>query len=84
MTQPTYNKKAFLLPDSINSCAAFHAKAFPDGKYIFRIHDCLTGIRLIGDFHTKEGITEACNKTSALIEGLQEFREFIFQNYINE
>jgi hypothetical protein len=48
----TYNDKAFLLPDSINSCASYHAKVFEDGKYIFRIHDCLTGIRLTGDLNT--------------------------------
>lgn len=78
----TYNKKAFLLPDSINSMSAYHAKVFEDGKYIFRIHDCLTGIRLRGDLNTKEGVTEAYNKTDALIEGLQGFKDFIFQNYI--
>lgn len=77
----TYNKKAFLLPDSINSCALFHAKVFPDGKYIFRIHDCITGIRLSGDLNTPENIQEAKIKTRALIEGLKEFENFLNENY---
>jgi hypothetical protein len=78
----TYNKKAFLLPDSINSCASYHAKVFEDGKYIFRIHDCLSGVRLTGDLNTPGNVTEAYNKTGALMEGLQEFRDFIFENFI--
>jgi hypothetical protein len=77
----TYNKKAFLLPDSINSCASYHAKVFEDGKYIFRIHDCLTGIRLIGDLNTKEHVEEAYNKVSTLIEGLQGFKNYINNKY---
>ena len=80
----TYNKKAFLLPDSINSCASFHAKVFEDGRYIFRIHDCLNGIRLVGDLNTNEEAKEAYNKANALIDGLRGFKDFIFQNYINE
>ena len=79
---PNYNKKDFLLPNSINSCASYHAKAFEDGRYIFRIHDCITGIRLRGDFCTPENIAEAYNKVTALIEGLEGFKDFIFQNYI--
>ena len=80
----TYNKKAFLLPDSINSCACYHAKAFEDGKYIFRIHDCHTGIRLTGDFNSEVNIREAYVKVIELILGLEGFREFIYENYIRE
>jgi hypothetical protein len=79
----TYNKKEFLLPASINSCASYHAKVFEDGKYIFRIHDCVTGIRLTGDMNNHDNISEAYNKVSKLIEGLEEFRSFIFENYIH-
>ncbi|MDR1652887.1 MAG: hypothetical protein LBS01_04445 [Prevotellaceae bacterium] len=78
----TYNKKAFLLPDSINSCACYHAKIFEDGRYIFRIHDCITGIRLNGDLNTKENIAEAFSKINELIIGLEKFRDFIFENFI--
>lgn len=62
----TYNKKAFLLPDSINSMAAFHAKLFEDGKYIFRIHDCLTGVRLTGQLYEEKDFIEAEQKLIAL------------------
>jgi len=78
----TYNKKAFLLPDSINSCSMYHAKIFEDGKYIFRIHDCLTGIRFRGDLNTEENITEAYRKINCLIQGLWDFKEFINDNFI--
>jgi len=78
----TYNKKAFLIPDSINSCSLYHAKVFDDGRYIFRIHDCNTGIRLKGELNTKEGIREALKKTDALIEGLKDFEDFIYINYL--
>jgi len=79
----TYNKKNFLLPKSINSMAAYHAKVYEDGTYRFRIHDCITGVCLRGDLNTNEGVQEAYNKAEALIEGLQGFKDFIFQNYIN-
>lgn len=79
-----YNKKAFLLPDSINSCASFHAKIFEDGKYIFRIHDCLTGIRLIGDLNSDESVKEAFDKVGALITGLTEFQQFLSNNFLKQ
>ena len=81
MSKP-YNKKAFLLPESINSCASYHAKIYADGEYKLRIHDCITGICLRGNLNTRQGVTEAYNKTIALLEGLQEFKDFIFENYI--
>jgi hypothetical protein len=80
----TYNKKEFLLPDSINSCARYHAKVFDDGKYIFRVHDCITGIRLTGDLNTPDNVSEAYNKVTTLIKGLEEFRDFVLDNYINK
>jgi len=80
----TYNKKAFLLPDSINSCSMYHAKIFEDGKYIFRIHDCLTGIRFRGDLNTQTGVLETCAKINQLIGGLDEFRDFVFDNYFKK
>ena len=80
----TYNKKAFLLPDSINSMAAYHTKVYEDGTYRLRIHDCITGVCLRGDLNTKEGVIEAYNKAVALIEGLQGFKDFIFDNHINK
>lgn len=68
-----YNKKAFLLPDSINSAAMYHAKIFPDGRYIFRIHDCLTGIRLTGDLKEEQDFIDAVEKTEKLAKALYDF-----------
>ena len=68
-----YNKKAFLLPDSIDSAAMYHAKIFTDGRYIFRIHDCLTGIRLIGELRKEQDFTDAFNKTKELALALTAF-----------
>jgi hypothetical protein len=73
-----YNKKVFLLPDSINSAAMYHAKLFPDGKYIFRIHDCLGGIRLIGELKAESDFVDAVNKLQALADAAQEFAFYIF------
>ena len=73
-----YNKKAFLLPDSIHSAAMYHAKLFPDGKYVFRIHDCLGGIRIIGELKEESDYTDAINKLQALSDAAQEFAFHIF------
>ena len=62
----TYNKKAFLLPESINSAAMYHAKLFPSGEYIFRIHDCITGIRLRGELKEEQDFIDAEQKLIAL------------------
>ena len=68
-----YNKKAFLLPDSINSAAMYHAKIFPDGHYIFRIHDCLTGIRLTGELKEEQDFIDAFKKAKELALALTDF-----------
>jgi hypothetical protein len=76
-----YNRKAFLVPDSIHSMAAYHAKIFPDGKYIFRIHDCNTGIRLRGDLNDGDQIHEAIEKLRTLENALFAFKKHIIDNY---
>lgn len=76
-----YNEKGFLLPESIKSMAAWHAKIMPDGKYMFRIHDCVTGIRLQGDLNNPEDVLEAMNKLNALASAAQCFSNFIHKNY---
>ena len=73
-----YNDKAFLLPGSINSCALYHAKILENGEYMFRIHDCITGIRLRGELNTDKGLEDAIEKTITLIEGLEKFRTELF------
>lgn len=68
-----YNKKGFLLPDSIHSMAAYHAKLFPEGKYVFRIHDCLGGVRLTGDLKDESDYDDAAGKLLALAKACNEF-----------
>jgi len=68
-----YNKKAFLLPDSIHSAAMYHAKLFPDGKYVFRIHDCLGGVRLTGMLNEESDYDDAANKLITLAKACNEF-----------
>lgn len=76
-----YNKKGFLLPDSILSCASFHAKILPTGEYMFRIHDCITGIRLRGDLNDEVQRREAVEKLNNLALAAFEFAQFIQNNY---
>lgn len=72
-----YNKKAFLLPDSIDSMAGYHAKLFPDGRYVFRIHDCITGIRLIGELRKEQDYNDAFEKLINLANACFDFANYI-------
>lgn len=76
-----YNKKGFLLPDSIKSMAAYHAKIMEDGKYMFRIHDCLGGVRLVGDMTDQTDLTESVEKLRCLASAANDFADFIERNY---
>jgi hypothetical protein len=78
-----YNVKGFLLPNSIKSMAAYHAKIMPDGKYLFRLHDCINGIRLTGDLNDPEDIREAVEKLGELDQAVRDFADFIAENYLN-
>lgn len=69
------------MPESINTCALYHAKIKEDGTYMLRIHDCLTGIRLIGNVTSPTDVEEAKIKLLNLEKGIREFREFIDLNY---
>ncbi len=76
-----YNKKAFLAPDSIDSMAAYHAKIKSDGVYLFRIHDCLTSVRLHGDLTDPVQVKEAVEKLMNLSRAALDFAQFICINY---
>jgi len=76
-----YNVKAFLLPDSINSMASYHAKIDKEGIYKFSIHDCNGGIRLKGDLNDRTDIAEAIDKLNTLENALRLFRDHIKDNY---
>jgi hypothetical protein len=81
MTYVEYNKKGFLLPDSIRSCASFHAKILPTGEYMFRVHDCVSGIRLRGDLNNPDEVKEAVQKLESLANAAADFAHFIYSNY---
>jgi hypothetical protein len=78
---PVYNKKGFLVDDSILSMASYHAKLFPDGTYMFRIHDCNGGIRLRGDLNNEKEVKEAIEKLRVLEDALRSFRAHIERHY---
>lgn len=80
MSNPTYNSKGFLLPDSIRSCAMYHAKVMPSGEYFFRVHDCITGVRLRGDLTSPEERAEAIYKLRSLAAAASEMARFIENN----
>lgn len=84
MSQIDYNKKGFLLPDSLRSCASYHAKIMPNGEYYFRIHDCIGGIRLRGDLNNPEEIEEAVIKLRTLADAALKFADFINRNKFSE
>jgi hypothetical protein len=81
MTHVEYNKKGFFLPDSIRSCASFHAKILPTGEYMFRVHDCVSGIRLRGDLNNPDEVKEAVQKLESLANAAADFAHFIYSNY---
>jgi hypothetical protein len=72
-----YNRKGFLCPESIHSMAAFHAKIYENGEYRFRIHDCLTSIRLIGKLETEQDFAEAVLKCDNLAKALYDFSRHV-------
>ena len=76
-----YNKKAFLLPDSIMSSASYHATITADGTYTFRIHDCITSVRLWGDLNDNQDVREAVDKLNRLSLAAKDFANFIYNNY---
>lgn len=79
----TYNKKGFLAPESIRSCADYHAKILPDLRAIFRVHDCNTGIRVWNDLNNPEEVQEMINKLRVLGTAALSFANFIEDNYLN-
>lgn len=55
----------------------YHAKIMPDGNYIFRVHDCIGGVRLRGDLNNPHEAAEAAPKLRALAMAALEFAEYI-------
>lgn len=75
-----YNKKRFLLPESPNSMACYHAKIDDNGLMKLTIHDCNGSIRLHNDLSTREGVREAINKLTAMIAGISDLLIYIDDN----
>ncbi|MDD4406164.1 MAG: hypothetical protein PHO36_15555 [Parabacteroides sp.] len=61
--------------------AAYHAKIMPDGEYMFRVHDCLSGIRLLGNVVEPSEVKDAIEKLRCLAASANEFADFIERNY---
>ena len=80
----TYNKKGFLAPESIKSMSAYHAKIMDDGEYMFRLHDCIGGIRILGNVVEQKEAKEAVLKLETLSNVAGEFVKFIRDNYLTE
>ena len=78
----TYNKKGFLAPDSIRSMSAYHAKIKDDGEYTFRLHDCIGGIRILGNVVERKEAEEAVLKLETLSSAASELAKFIKENYL--
>lgn len=78
-----YNTKSFLLPESANSCAAFHAKTvLEDTYYKLTISDCKHSIMLHGQLTTYDECVEACKKLHTLQEGIASLRNYIIDNCV--
>lgn len=80
----TFNQKKFLLPDSSNSMACYHAKIMEDGIMKLTIHDCKGSIQLHNDLTNPEEVPEAIKKLESLIKGLGELQDFIYQNHFKK
>lgn len=76
-----YNEKQFLLPESPNSMACYHAKIEADNMMKLTIHDCNKSIRLHNDLNNPEGVQEAIDKLAVLETGIHQLRRHIIDNY---
>ena len=72
------NKKIFLLPNSITSMAAAHAKIYEDKKeYVLRVSDCHNSIKLWGKTDTEQAINEGIEKLENLINVAAELKQVL-------
>lgn len=76
-----YNEKEFLLPESIRSMAAVHGKIFRDGRFVFRIHDCNTGVKLVNDLTKPAEVAEAIEKLRTLAKSADRMADYISSNF---
>jgi len=72
-----FNEKNFLLPDSFRSMSCYHAKVMEDGIMKLTIHDCKHSIQFKNDLNNPEELTEAIEKLSNLVQGINNLIEHI-------
>jgi hypothetical protein len=82
----SYNKKGFLLPNSILSMAAYHAKIHehPRNEYQFRLSDCNNTIKLWGKLESLEDAKESIKKLKALSDAANKLAEEISNQFLNK
>jgi len=71
----TYNRKAFLSPNSIKSMSAMHTKIYDDGTAIIRMSDCYNSIKIWNDLNDPQEVKDMLEKIDNITILLQEFRK---------
>ena len=71
----TYNRKIFLVPESINSMAAIFTKIYKTGIAIIRISDCNRTIKLWNDLNDPEQVKEFLQKINSIQKELELLKE---------
>jgi len=69
-----YQKKVFLVPESMLSMAAIHTKIKVDGECQIRIADCNQTVKLWNNLNNPEECKEMLQKITTLEEQLKEFK----------
>lgn len=80
-----YNDKEFLLPDSPDSCASYHAKTEGDNdSYKLTISDCNRSIRLWGSLASYQDCLAALDKLRCLQAGIDGLCNHIIDNVMTQ
>ncbi len=78
--QEDYNDRQFLVPDSVKSCASYHAKVVNyqnETKLMFRLNDCNKGALIINDANSAEERKEMITKLRSIAKGASDFDDFL-------
>jgi len=77
-----YSSKGFLAPDSTRSMTCYHAKVYPTGQYMLRIHGGPdAGIMLRGNLEDRSDRADALVMLQTLETACRHLREHINDNY---
>lgn len=69
-----YQKKKFLVVESMSSMASIHCKIKESGEYQIRIADCNRTIKLWGDLNSEQDCKEVFEKINTLQTQLELFK----------